>query len=449
MSKKLLFFLLTCTYTAASTQPWNYAFGSAAAASHSSGSSTNFLPDAPAGSDRVRVGGGGGSFILQNPGLASLGSGTELKISAPTSASVNKFSISGYTPSSVFSISFNVLFGNGNGSTMVTSGDWSFFQGAGASYSDNNNFTSAQVFAGLRFQYSMTGITLNYRSGSSWVTTGLFASNLEQGVVYSIEIYGNNSAMTQTYNGGSQSLAAYRFDLWINGTKFGDDLLKGELPNGTSIDSWMFYGESSTSNAAHIFLDDFIYSNTLSALLPIELTKFDVNLKSNFSYLTWSTATELNNALFQIERSADGRSFETIGEVEGAGTSYETLHYAFTDEKPLPDWNYYRLKQVDFDGQFAYSPVRAVLMDPTNQVNDRLDFSPNPAGNEIFIQSQTNILPGDQLEVFDQFGRLILQLQAANALDSPVDISTLPAGVYVARLKTADGFAVGTFLVKR
>jgi len=217
--------------------------------------------------------------------------------------------------------------------------------------------------------------------------------------------------------------------------------------NITTAITFRLYGWGASGAMGTFSVNSFTFNGM--APLPVELTFFDAGAKNKNAHLTWSTATELNNALFQIERSADGRSFETIGEVEGAGTSYETLHYAFTDEKPLPDWNYYRLKQVDFDGQFAYSPVRAVLMDPTNQVNDRLDFSPNPAGNEIFIQSQTNILPGDQLEVFDQFGRLILQLQAANALDSPVDISTLPAGVYVARLKTADGFAVGTFLVKR
>ncbi len=135
--------------------------------------------------------------------------------------------------------------------------------------------------------------------------------------------------------------------------------------------------------------------------------------------------------------------------MNGAGTSYETLHYAFTDEKPLAGWNYYRLKQVDFDGQYAYSPVRAVQMEQPGVVSDRLEFFPNPAGNEITLKSYAGVSPGDRIAVFDQFGRVVLQLQASEALDAPIDLSALPAGLYVARLQTADGLATGTFVVKR
>jgi len=186
-----------------------------------------------------------------------------------------------------------------------------------------------------------------------------------------------------------------------------------------------------------------------ASVLPIELVFFNTEKRQATTYLTWATATELNNDFFQIERSPDGRDFEAIGEVDGAGTSYETLHYAFTDEKPLSGWNYYRLKQVDFDGQFAYSPVRAVLMGKATANFDQLRLFPNPAANEIFIQSPANIQPGDLLEIFDQFGRLVLQREAVEALDGPLDLFLLPAGLYVARLQTEDGAATGTFLVKR
>lgn len=451
MLKKLLaFYLAYSCLTPVFAQPWNYDFGTVASSSHSSGISTTFIPDPPSGSDRVRVGSTGGSFVLQNPGLASFGSGTELKISAPTTASLNKFSISDYTASSVFSTSFDVLFGNSSGSSGVASGTWSFFQGNGTTFSNDSGFSGAETFVGLRFQYtSTTEVTLNYRNGGSWTTTGLLTSVLEQGVAFKVEIYGNNSASTQTYDDGDENLAPYTFDLWINGTKFGDNLPKALITNGGSIDSWMFYGETSISNAANIFLDNFIYSNTLSAPLPVELLKFDAKQNSNASYLSWSTATELNNHYFQIERSADSRTFETIGKVEGAGTSYETLFYTYKDENPLAGWNYYRLKQVDFDGQFDYSPVRAVLMGQTAETNERLEFFPNPAGDEIFIQSPTRVVSGDQLEIYDQFGRLVLQVHLAETRDAPIRLSTLPAGVYVARLQTANGFAVGKFLVKR
>jgi len=186
-----------------------------------------------------------------------------------------------------------------------------------------------------------------------------------------------------------------------------------------------------------------------ASVLPIELLYFNTEKRQATTYLTWATASELNNDYMAVERSADGKTWEELSRIVGAGTTNEIQDYSFTDEKPLSGWNYYRLKQVDFDGQFAYSPVRAVLMGKTDAVSDQLRLFPNPAKNEIVIQSQANIQPGDLLEIFDQFGRLALQWEAVEALDKPLDLFGLPAGLYVARLKTADGFATGTFLVKR
>lgn len=184
-------------------------------------------------------------------------------------------------------------------------------------------------------------------------------------------------------------------------------------------------------------------------VLPIELSFFNAEKRISFILLNWRTASELNNDFMAVERSRDGKLWEELDRVVGAGTTHTPQDYSFIDEKPIPGVNYYRLKQVDFDGQYAYSPVRAVLMGQTNAASDRLTFFPNPAGHEIFVQSQSNASPGDQLEIFDQFGRLVLQLQATEALETPLDLSALPAGLYVARLQSATGFSAGTFLVKR
>jgi hypothetical protein len=217
--------------------------------------------------------------------------------------------------------------------------------------------------------------------------------------------------------------------------------------NITASIEFRLYGWDANTSAGTFSVNDFTFNGF--APLPVELTFFEANSVKNNSVLTWSTATELNNDHFQVERSADGRSFDAIGKVNGAGTSYETLHYAFTDEKPLAGWNYYRLKQVDFDGQYAYSPVRAVQMEQSVAVADRLSFFPNPAGHEIVLKSQAGVSPGDRLEVFDQFGRVVLQVQVAETPDTPIDLSGLSAGHYVARLQTANGLATGTFVVNR
>ncbi len=97
---------------------------------------------------------------MVDPGNATLGTGTELQGIAPTNTSVNKFSIYGYTADQSFHNRFKVLFTGG------ASGTWSFFQGTGAGYSDNNAFAGAQVFTGIRWVFGAAGaITTNIRVG--------------------------------------------------------------------------------------------------------------------------------------------------------------------------------------------------------------------------------------------------------------------------------------------
>jgi len=301
---------------------------------------------------------------------------------------------------------------------------------AGANRYNANSWNTASIDPDAYFEFTLTpnaGYEINFlsfgftgeRSGTG-PTNFAFRSSLDG------------------YTANIASPAATGATIILNGAAY---------QNITTSITFRLYGWGASGATGTYSVNDFTFSGM--APLPIELAFFDVVTKDENTSLTWSTATELNNDFFQIERSPDGRTFEAIGEVDGAGTSYETLQYAFTDEKPLSGWNYYRLKQVDFDGQFAYSPVRAVLMGKATANSDQLRLFPNPAANEIFIQSPANIQPGDLLEIFDQFGRLVLQREAVEALDGPLDLFLLPAGLYVARLQTEDGAATGTFLVKR
>jgi hypothetical protein len=79
--------------------------------------------------------------------------------------------------------------------------------------------------------------------------------------------------------------------------------------------------------------------------------------------LNWATASEINNDRFEIERSADGSSFEKIGTVNGNGNSVQTIEYSFKDTTVQGGVYYYRLKQVDFDGHFEYSTITAATID--------------------------------------------------------------------------------------
>ena len=99
-----------------------------------------------------------------------------------------------------------------------------------------------------------------------------------------------------------------------------------------------------------------------SAQIPVELTSFTANVINKTVRLNWITATELNNSGFEIERmsiltSQVSNSWEKIGFVTGNGTSTEVSTYSFVDNHPAQGKNYYRLKQIDFDGSFEYSNI--------------------------------------------------------------------------------------------
>lgn len=246
---------------AARADLFTYDFGSGTGIHNTNSSSTSFLPTPSAGGGtaaRVRVGSGGGSFEMANPGDA-LGSGTELVGTAPTNTSVNKFSIydiSGAT--TAFSLSFTLKLTGGS------SGNWYMFMGDGASFGDNTGFTGAQVMSGIQWMFGASGaVTENFRSGSSWST--LSGNPFSQDTEYRVELFANNSASAASY-GDSQSLAAYKWDLWVNSTLVGDDLAKAQLANGANIDSFMFYGESSAGNVAKLIVDDIQYANALTVV---------------------------------------------------------------------------------------------------------------------------------------------------------------------------------------
>jgi hypothetical protein len=94
--------------------------------------------------------------------------------------------------------------------------------------------------------------------------------------------------------------------------------------------------------------------------LPVELVSFTTTLVGGEVVIEWSTASELNNDYYLIQRSPDGFNWQTIDTTDGAGNSSWQLDYYEEDREPLLGLSYYRLKQVDFNGAFAYSPIRVV-----------------------------------------------------------------------------------------
>jgi hypothetical protein len=253
------FVLLIIISTGLIAQPYFYDFG-AGTGSHLADTSTVFLPRPPAGTARVRVGSGGGGFYLENPGIESFGSASELKGLASATSSVNKFSIYGYPGGKTVYVGFLIRFSGGS------SGKWYFCSGNGSTYSNNAIFRSDQSFIALRWTYLQPdSIFCEFRKGSSWekIAAGMSRQNIN----YHVELYANNSANSLNYKkSGDQQISPYAFDFWLNDTLIGDDLPKALLPDSLIINAFMFYGASSDSNSAIIYLDDIVYSDSVNTI---------------------------------------------------------------------------------------------------------------------------------------------------------------------------------------
>jgi hypothetical protein len=141
--------------------------------------------------------------------------------------------------------------------------------------------------------------------------------------------------------------------------------------------------------------------------LPIELVDFRGKYINNQSVLSWVTASEKDNDYFILERSEDAREFTQIGKIDGAGNSNAFLNYQFIDIKPINKVAYYRLKQVDFDGQFSNSNVIA-LKDVKSLGNQFLNLYPQPASTDVFVE-QGLFINGEtfSVEIFNNLGALV------------------------------------------
>ncbi|WP_207435084.1 T9SS type A sorting domain-containing protein [Sabulibacter ruber] len=176
--------------------------------------------------------------------------------------------------------------------------------------------------------------------------------------------------------------------------------------------------------------------------LPVTLTRFDGVSRNGAVELTWSTASEINNDRFEIERSTNGKAFAKVGEVKGAGNSSALIDYAYTDRTAAAGTVYYRLKQVDTDNTSEYSKVIAVNHSATASNAASVSVYPNPVTNgNVSIRFQEQVKGNATIRLVDLNGR-VLHTQELSSADSEVSMNLnglgLRAGVYMISV-TANG----------
>jgi hypothetical protein len=252
----------------------------------------------------------------------------------------------------------------------------------------------------------------------------------------------NGSTHSSLTKQATVNLAAGKHDLVLHyGEQAGGNILVLEYESAAA-------GIARTAVPATAFC-----SATTGLPLPVELTRFTAQIIPEGVVLDWTTASEKNSAYFEVESSADGRLFEPIGRVAGAGTTSQTQFYQWRDRSPRSGLNYYRLHQVDQDGVDAYSPLAVVTV-----INSRPDFRiqlfPNPVavGSGFRVRSKQAAaleLPA-QLTVLDAQGRTLhtQDLPAGAAIETTLLLPNLPNGLYLVRLRSAVGIATERLLVQ-
>jgi len=181
-----------------------------------------------------------------------------------------------------------------------------------------------------------------------------------------------------------------------------------------------------------IAFDNFTICGTPLVATPVELTSFTATNNQKEIYLDWITASELNNSHFEIQHSIDGANFRAIDEVIGNGTTQEKQAYSYTHATPANGTNYYRLKQVDYDGAFEYSDIRVVEIKRAGKIV----INPSAAIAEITIRLAETTGDNNQIGIYDMMGRTVMMSAFDGTLDAKtIDISNLEKGYYVVRVQ--------------
>lgn len=149
--------------------------------------------------------------------------------------------------------------------------------------------------------------------------------------------------------------------------------------------------------------------------------------------LTWVTDEEESNAYFSIERSTDARQWEPIGRVTGSGSSTTQKTYRFQDRLASLGTTYYRLQQVDYDGQFEYFGPIVIDRKPTAA---EVNIFPNPVKDQLFVQIAGGDV-GGQISLTNSMGQELRTWPASEAANG-LSVAALPKGVYLLRWTSRD-----------
>ena len=218
------------------------------------------------------------------------------------------------------------------------------------------------------------------------------------------------------------------------------------LPTGASLTTDNIERATFTSGGGADQNNNFGAWGGSIAALPVEWLSFTGTQTPLGVQLNWSTAMEENNSHFEIQRTQNGDDWETIGEVTGIGFTDEISEYQHLDKNPLPGVNYYRLRQIDFDGHYDYSRVILVEVQGGSSTF-KLTLSPNPASEKVTAiwNKNTTITT---VSVLDMSGKTVYTSEGLNGYQTEIDLNALNNGLYFIRVQSDESLTTERLLIR-
>jgi hypothetical protein len=172
------------------------------------------------------------------------------------------------------------------------------------------------------------------------------------------------------------------------------------------------------TGSSTVFVDNIFFST--GATLPVDFTDFTAKVANNAANLVWQVAAEINVKAYNIERSVDGKNFNSIGSIAASQRS----QYTFTDKQLLKGVAYYRIRAIDNDGSYKFSVTRAI----NNRTKDiSYAIYPNPAKDVLIVK---NLEGTNTISLIDATGKTVLRTAPTNNNMVSLAISNIPTGMY-------------------
>jgi len=286
-------------------------------------------------------------------------------------------------------------------------------------FTGNTSGTSVTA-TDARTDQTITGGAITIRNGA--VTISGISGGVGEVCFDYARVFSGNSVIG-LFSGSTQ----YGSDITVSATTASNVCIDINDASATS-----FYIER--QSGARTIIDNIVWT-AYSVPAPVTLTSFKANLDKGAIAINWSTSSEENNDYFSIEHSTDARNYTEFGQVNGAGTTQIEQNYSYVHKTPANGLNYYRLKQIDFDGAFEYSPVQVVEVKRENPIS----IFPSQAFEKITIDLAEATKEETVIGVYDVMGRMVLsQVLGAEATRSELNIANLSKGHYFIQLQTGN-----------